>query len=228
MYRCAWIEHALVAGLMIGLPLGTGVVAQPTGDAVMTEAAEADTAWITFLSEESRFSVAMPSEPAAYTLASETNTEDSRVYMQMQLAEADRLEIYAVALVESADSMEPERDRFQTLLSCVSGLGNSAPISSTQTEALNGYQGIEAEFQTADGGLQISRCYISEGYLEANGDDDVPFRAYMLTVNSEPFSAGPGLQPVGSDEVALSEVALSEGVRSPTIDTFFSSFQILD
>lgn len=218
LYRT--LSGTLIAGLAVILPMGTAAIAQTSDDVIATET---DNAWVTFASEESQFSVAMPSEPAAYTLADQANTEDSRVYMQVQLAEANRLEIYAVALVESVDWVEPESDRAQALLSCVSGLGNSEPVSSTQTDALNGYQGIEAEFLTADGGVQISRCYISDGYL--NADEEAPFRAYMLTVNSEPFAAGPGLQPVSAD---VAEESLDGGVRSPTIETFFSSFKILD
>jgi len=76
-----------------------------------------------------------------------------------------------------------------------------------QEIALGDYPGIEAEFLTEAGSLQVSRCYLM-------GD-----RAYLLTATNELFSPGAGLQPMTWSS--------SVPVRSPAMDKFFNSFEIL-
>ncbi|MGB3668898.1 MAG: hypothetical protein WA984_02215 [Phormidesmis sp.] len=194
-------------------------------------AEEAAIAWETFVSDSGQFQVAMPSQPAVYTFAPGVNPTDSLMYMQMQLAGTDRLEIYAAAFITSADFITSQETIDAALLSCVTSLGEQALQTVPQMLMLGEYQGIEAEFRDDSGLLQVSRCYLV-------GD-----RAYLLTASSEPFDAGSGLVPLetaealsvesgaaelGAAEAGPVESGAVESVRSPTMDAFFNSFEILD
>ncbi|MEM9088083.1 MAG: hypothetical protein AAGC93_04995 [Cyanobacteria bacterium P01_F01_bin.53] len=170
--------------------------------------------WQRFTSEEGAFSVSMPSQPAAYTFTPNTDTSEvltasSRMYMQMQLVSPHHLEIYAAAFIES-DHLTNAGDNVEAaLLSCVSSLSDDGALRTTPTPiAFGHHHGVEAEFLTPEGSLQVSRCYLA-------GD-----RAYMLTATSELFSAGTGLQP-------LTPVG-NTVERSHAMDTFFNSFEILN
>jgi len=211
--------------------------AEPSAEDLSVE--EAAIAWETFVSDSGQFQIAMPSQPAVYTFAPGVNPTDSLMYMQMQLAGTDRLEIYAAAFITSADFITSQETIDTALLSCVTSLGEQALQMVPQMLRLGEYQGIEAEFRDDSGLLQISRCYLV-------GD-----RAYLLTASSEPFDAGSGLVPLetaealsiepGATESGAAEagpvearpvesgaVDSVESVRSPTMEAFFNSFEILD
>ncbi len=230
MFCRAALMSTLLTGLTIAAVSMTaqgvtaqGVAAQEMSDEPAGEPADNsfEIAWETFVSDSGQFQVAMPSQPAVYAFAPESNAAGSLMYMQMQLAGTDRLEIYAAAFITSADFVTSREAMDTALLSCVSSLSEQALQTVPQMIALGEYQGIEVEFRDDSGLLQISRCYL------------VDDRAYLLTASSEPFNAGAGLVPLGSamepaGEESAVETIPTETVRSPTMEAFFDSFAILD
>ncbi|MEL6902189.1 MAG: hypothetical protein AAFP07_14645 [Cyanobacteria bacterium J06606_4] len=185
--------------------------AEPSQEATETTGRSLAT-WRLFNSEVGQFRVALPSPPAIYTFAPGVNATTSRMYMQMQLVSAAHLEIYAAAFVESADFLAAENNLDMALRSCVENLSEQSLQAEPQEISLGNYRGLEATFTKPDGSLQISRCYLV-------GD-----RAYMLTATSEPFDPGAGFVPLQSDPAEPSQ----NGERSPSIQTFFDSFEILE
>ncbi|MEO0769422.1 MAG: hypothetical protein AAFY72_08300 [Cyanobacteria bacterium J06649_4] len=170
--------------------------------------------WRLFNSEIGQFRVAMPTPPATYMFDSEAMAVDSRMYIQMQLVSASRLEIYAAAFVESTEFIQAEEDLSAALVNCVNSLveQTAAPPDSYEALALGPYRGVEASVIRPDGGIQVSRCYLA-------GD-----RAYLLSASGEPFDPGSGLIPT---QVTGATSAFTPE-RSVTMSTFFDSFEILD
>ncbi|MEO1682777.1 MAG: hypothetical protein AAFS06_05890 [Cyanobacteria bacterium J06631_12] len=185
--------------------------ADPSQAAVEAEGRSLAT-WRLFTSDVGQFRVALPSPPAIYTFAPEVKATTSRMYMQMQLVSATHLEIYAAAFVESADFLAAEGNLDRALRSCVENLSEQVLQDDPQEISLGDYRGIEASFVKPDGSLQISRCYL------------VGARAYMLTATSEPFDPGAGFVPLQPD---LADSA-RDAERSPSIQAFFDSFEILE
>ncbi len=187
-------------------------------------AGEPAIAWETFVSDSGQFQIAMPSQPATYIFSPGISATDSLMYMQMQLADTDRLEIYAAAFITSADFVDSRENLDAALLSCVTSLSDQTLQTVPQSITLGQHQGIEAEFRDDSGLLQVSRCYLV-------GD-----RAYLLTASSEPFDAGSGLMPLeNADETSVETPVDTPAdrqedmeVRSPTMELFFNSFEILD
>ncbi|MEL7358781.1 MAG: hypothetical protein AAFN40_19755 [Cyanobacteria bacterium J06560_6] len=166
--------------------------------------------WRKFTNEAGQFRVAMPSQPARYSLGSAAGIDDSQMYMQLQLVDGAYLEIYAAAFVESASFARSQANPESALLECVAGLGDLPERSEPNYLASRRERGVEMTFRGDDGAFQVSRCYLV-------GD-----RAYMLTVSRESFDAGAGLIPL--NEVAPQTMP----VRSAGMDVFFDSFEVLD
>lgn len=216
---------SLLSGALLSLSPAQAQV--PSSEAVATDAIPAEAisleattqSWQILTSTAGNFSISMPSQPAAFSFlptgnlstagSPATEPVDSPMYLQMQLVEATRLEIYAVASTKATDFIEPGDDANQSLLRCVSSLNNQNVQAIISTVRLGRQIGIEAESFSPDEGLQVSRCYLA-------GD-----RAYILSVTSKPFQAGPSLQPIANDSLPVE-------VRSQTMTAFLESFDILD
>lgn len=238
-------QSTLSVGLAIGLSLGAASTALSAEGGQANSAQAPTAAWYTLTSEMGAFRIDMPSQPAVYTLPAVETTLNSRMFMQMQLVDAENLEIYAAAFVDSAVPLEEEASLEDTLTSCVRSLSSSEPSRLSELISTGNYLGLEAEFATLEGGTQISRCYVPSDRTEG------AVRLYMLTATREPFAAGPNLLPFrgidatagdspGPAEEAASSPAQSEpsedsqsggnlagSTRSLTMERFFNSFEIL-
>ena len=190
-----------------------------SGPSAWAQADSVTQSWQSLTSTAGNFRVSMPSTPAAFTFVpdsegssspemSELAVSDARVYLQMQLVGATRLEVYAVAFTAASDFLGPEDELNEALLRCVNSLSTQTVQATISTVRLAGEMGIEAESFSASEGLQVSRCYLA-------GD-----RAYLISATSKPFQAGAGLQPLRED--------LPTETRSPTMAAFLNSFEILD
>ncbi|MEM8503225.1 MAG: hypothetical protein AAF716_08745 [Cyanobacteria bacterium P01_D01_bin.1] len=211
----------LSPGALFSLP--TAQAESPATETSPPEAAALENlpqSWQLLTSTTGNFSVLMPSKPAAFNFLPATNLSieglpvtdtsiDSPLYLQMQLVEATRLEIYAVASTMATDFIEPGDSPNESLLRCVSSLNNQNVQAVISTVRLGEKIGIEAESFSLDEGLQVSRCYLT-------GD-----RAYIISVTSKPFQAGASLQPSEGDNSPLE-------TRSPTMTAFLDSFEISD
>ena len=189
------------------LPNGT---AQPLPAA--PTAAPEPTNWLDFTDAEELFAISMPDEPIIYTLAVGDDPESkadeaSQMYVQMQLVNPSHLEIYAVALVQTADLTTGDETPTALLEGCVSSLSRQAPVSPPQALTVGDYPGVEAAFQLSANSFQVARCYLASD------------RAYLLTVTRERFVPGETLSPAAPVEDTTG--------RSPSMDFFFNSFQIL-
>jgi len=214
-FLIALIVGALSTGSIPGTPFGlppAQAQAPPTEDTIRS--------WQPLTSRAGNFSVSMPSSPAAFAFlpAGELSVaglpvgEQDRgalMYLQMQLVDATRLEIYAVASTTAADFIEPGDAPNESLLRCVSSLNNQSVQPVISTVRLGEEIGIEAESFSPNAGLQVSRCYLTSD------------RAYMISVTSRPFQAGPGLRPMENNNLPV-------GTRSRTMMTFLNSFEILE
>lgn len=165
------------------------------------------TLWVEFSSEEKAFSAFFPSAPVEIPVAPDPSAGivEAALFVQSEVTDAGFLETYFVTVSEFAEDLQGLFRLPQAidagLDGCVDGFSEDKDneILSMRDISLGRFPGREVELRSShDGTYSIAQCFISEPFIYV-------VAATSSTLNEE-------LRPL----------------RSPSMDEFFNSFQLID